>query len=339
LVRWDKSSAADVARYKVFSREAAAITAGFDDITVEGADTQSARIEDLKNDVLYEVFVRAQDEVGNESADSPHITAAPVPVRDFFDLYREAGGSETGGCASAGPSGALLALALPLAAQAASLETEQLWALELKAGPYLPAVDSEAGLTVVPGGVRRPYGEVFADNRTLMWRFQLDRQLWHGFGSAGVGLASGYWQAHGKGRFTGGARATDATDFNILPNALFAVYRFDWPANRWRWMPLVPYAKAGLAWYAWWITDGVGDVSTNTGSRGRGGTWGYELSAGIMLRLDALDPQLAAEMDNDSGINTTSLFVEVTTSSVDDFGGQSFVLSDDRWAAGLALEF
>lgn len=68
------------------------------------------RVEGLANGTPYTVTAFAKSDAGNESAESAAFgtQVAPQPVRDFFDVYVDSGGRDTGGCGS-GPAG-LLAL-------------------------------------------------------------------------------------------------------------------------------------------------------------------------------------------------------------------------------------
>lgn len=86
---------------------------------VRAGDRPDARIEGLVNGDTYEVRVFAFSEADNQSDPSLVVTASPVPVNDFFETYKAAGGVEEGGCASgtAGPV-AIGAVALLLAALA-----------------------------------------------------------------------------------------------------------------------------------------------------------------------------------------------------------------------------
>lgn len=52
----------------------------------------------LTNDVTYEVRAKAKDKAGNYSREwSEPITGTPVPVDDFWEAYKKAGGKEDGG--------------------------------------------------------------------------------------------------------------------------------------------------------------------------------------------------------------------------------------------------
>jgi hypothetical protein len=82
------------------------------------------------------------------------------------------------------------------------------------------------------------------------------------------------------------------------------------------------------------VTDGAGR------SRREGATNGWSVTGGLAFLLDFLDPSLARELDRDSGVNHTYLFVELTRSDIDDFGSsRSWSLSDERFSIGAGLMF
>jgi hypothetical protein len=89
------------------------------------APTQtSARIEGLQNGAPYVVGVAALDRKGNASPIVQVVQGEPIPTRDFYQGYREAGGEAEGGFCAVGhrpaprpvevAGGALVALALVL---------------------------------------------------------------------------------------------------------------------------------------------------------------------------------------------------------------------------------
>ncbi len=84
---------------------------------VSGNGLRSNRIGGLKNGVTYDVTVQAFSPGGNPSDASNIITGTPVPVNDFWRIYKNEGGRESGGCA-AGAAGMLALLAVPLALRA-----------------------------------------------------------------------------------------------------------------------------------------------------------------------------------------------------------------------------
>jgi hypothetical protein len=190
---------------------------------------------------------------------------------------------------------------------------------EVSLGGYRPNIDSDPSL-----GGKTPFTTAFGTGRSLIVRVDLAYSLFVDFGSLDVGIGGGFTEKFGKGVFTSnGAPSPDSTAIKIIPIRLSVTYRFDVLANRYRWMPLAPYARVSLDRYNWWVTNGAGDVSNAQGRAGRGATNGYSFSGGVALLLDAIDPGLAREMDRDTGINHTYLFVDFTKSFIRDFGSSS----------------
>lgn len=68
-------------------------------------------IDSLLNGTTYEVVLRARDGAGNESVDSELNAGTPIRTIGFWGAFRDAGGTETGGCSLA-PGQALGLLAL-----------------------------------------------------------------------------------------------------------------------------------------------------------------------------------------------------------------------------------
>jgi hypothetical protein len=66
------------------------------------------------------------------------------------------------------------------------------------------------------------------------------------------------------------------------------------------------------------------------------------VTGGLALLLDIIDRQTAREFDNQTGVNHTYLFFEVTKRTVDDFGSSSsWSLSDKSvgYNGGLLFVF
>jgi hypothetical protein len=215
-----------------------------------------------------------------------------------------------------------------LAEDARRLRTPQHFALEMRFGPYRPNVDSE-----FEGSGRAPYREFFGDGNKLMMQMELDYQIFQKFGSAGIGLGIGYFAVTGKafdGRGTGLRTADDST-LKIFPISLSAVYRF----------PLVPYAKLGLDYAIWQVTDGNGEIASDgMGGRGRGGTLGWHGAIGVSLVLDFIDPDAAKVFDSEMGVNHTHLFFELNHYDISGLGQSNRMhLGDNTWTMGLMFEF
>lgn len=75
---------------------------GLDDHVCGSAtsDDHTGTVDQLVNGVDYSVAVAAVDEVGNVSVLSSPVCETPIPLTDFFELYRQAGGKAGGGWCS-----------------------------------------------------------------------------------------------------------------------------------------------------------------------------------------------------------------------------------------------
>jgi len=229
---------------------------------------------------------------------------------------------------------AALAVALPAAAQEPSQFASPRWgSFEFSLGGYRPNIDSEFGGT-------GPYSTAFGGKRALVFRADFTYTLFANYGSIDVGIGAGYTQRTGRGQKLDGTTSEDETSLKVVPTRLTLTYRYDVLANRYRWFPLTPYARISLDRYNWWVTNGLGNTAKAGNRSGRGATNGYSFSGGVAFLLDAIDPLLAREMDRDTGINHTYLFVDFTKSYVKDFGSSSsWNLSNDRVTISGGLLF
>lgn len=158
----------------------------------------------------------------------------------------------------------------------------------------------------------------------------------------------------------GACFSNDEHVVNVLPLSVLLVYRFDWLDKRFG-VPLIPYMKAGLAYYLWWFgsssefvvrkeVDESGQL-VEDGPTASGGTFGFVLQPGLAIDLGAIDRAAARVMDKEIGLNRVSAFVELHYAQIDNFGhpaerdvgGQrgptTLNLSDTTLSAGLAFEF
>jgi hypothetical protein len=213
-------------------------------------------------------------------------------------------------------------------------------AMEFRLGPYSPDVDS--GLS----NGATPHQTVFGTSTRLLYQLEVDYELLQSFGTLSVGMGVGYFRETAKA-FLGtsdgistGVRSSDETELRLIPVSLLAVYRMDVMAERWN-VPLVPYAKLGLNYTFWEITDGNGDVATLTqGGRGSGGTAGWQVTAGLALQLDILDQASMRELDRESGLNHMYAFFEYDHVDASGLGMSNRLhVGDNTWSAGLLLEF
>jgi hypothetical protein len=228
-----------------------------------------------------------------------------------------------------------VALAGLLAASgSARAESPRYGSFELGAGTYRPSIDSQAGLAAP-----LPYQDIFGGGRGWMFRVGVSRAIFTYPGSLELGFRTGYFRASGHslqvdpatGAITDLA-STDTTSFNVVPTSLTLTYRFDLLADRFS-IPFAPYGRVALERYNWWVS-GAGS-STKTGA-----TNGYSATGGIAFLLDFLDSGLARELDEDTGINHTYLFFDVTKSWVKDFGSsKSWDLSDEKASLAFGMLF
>jgi hypothetical protein len=232
-------------------------------------------------------------------------------------------------------------------------QSSQWFAFELKFGPYTPRIDQSAGLTGTPflDLFTNQYAEKRELGPRLLTQLEFDVQFFHKFGSLGVGATIGFYRrtthtfvlTDPPCEIGSCQRSGDETALNVVPMSLLLVYRFDVLALRWR-VPLVPYFKIGLAYYAWFIQNGSGGIATAfiDGQKrdGYGGSFGWVLNPGISFLLDVIDPRVARTMDAELGINHTYLFCELHYADVDGFrAGNRMNLSDLTLNAGIAFEF
>ena len=218
----------------------------------------------------------------------------------------------------------LLLLVALAAAFPAAAESPRWGSFELSFDTYRPNIDKELPST-------RPFETAFGTRHNMMFRVDAAYTIFSQWGSLDVGLGAGYWQKGGKGRLPDGTVSSDSTYMRIVPTRIHLTYRFDMLANRYRWMPLVPFARFSLERYNWWVSNGAGHVANFNGRGASGATNGYSFSGGLALDLGAIDPTLARDMDRSTGINHTYIFVEFTKSYIKDFGSStSWNLSNDR---------
>jgi len=211
--------------------------------------------------------------------------------------------------------------------------------LEIKFGPYSPNLDDD-----LPGS-ETAFEHIFGDGSDLMIKGELDLELWRRFGTLGVGGGIGYYSTSAEAfADTGGGGTTPSTStertgsetsITLLPMSLLAVYRFDWPAEKYR-FPLVPFVKLGINYTVWWINIDD-DTATYDGDEASGGTFGLQFNAGAALLLDVLEPSAAKTLDVELGINHTYLFFEFV--HVSSIGETRLNVGDTTWNAGIAFEF
>lgn len=231
-------------------------------------------------------------------------------------------------------------------------ESPQRFAIELKFGPYLPNVD-----TRWTGAGLGPYATIYGrtdelgaatgqPKQGLFSVISFEWQFVHLGGPFSLGTTVGYFRDSAAALIADtvdegeSLRSTaDKTNFNVVPVTLLLGYRFELLADRVR-VPLVPYARGGVAYGFWWERKG-GELSTNSaGQKSRGGSFGWQVNLGLMLRLDFIERGAALDLDRLTGINHTYLFGEWQFSHLDGFGSdKAMSVGDDTFLLGLAFEF
>ena len=305
----------------------------------------------LQDDVAYTVQVIGTDSYGNNSDPSASASGTPRHILDFYNIYRDEGGSAAGGhgCSSAGAATWIAALALlagllarkrkktrggaalvvlgALLAPGARAEWRvadrpaRKLLVGFKIDRYDPQIDSESAFAALPSLNDRPYHRIFHGRAPLRYQLEADWEVAHPFGTFLVGATAGYWQNFGKGLTADKKPSSDTALLDVIPFGLVATYRFDWLADHFARFPLIPYVQAGLMRALWASFSGTGSVSKDAvqGGRGSGWTWGYTTALGFAINLDAIDPELARETYVDTGIQRTSLFAEYGWTRLDDF--------------------
>ena len=197
------------------------------------------------------------------------------------------------------------------------------WGVELGVSLYRPAVDSEFS------NGAHPFAETFGSSRHLLSEAEVDRYVYHRFGTWGVGLRGGYYRVTGAAFLADGTRSGDETALSLIPFALSLVYKADRIPGL-KQVPLVPYLKAGL--------DGVVWTASNTGGSPSHTefTPGWHAAAGVALGLNFL------------GLGTTNpgaladpcaLFFEWDYAAINGLGfGRTLHVGDSTWFAGITFD-
>jgi hypothetical protein len=188
---------------------------------------------------------------------------------------------------------------------------------------YRPLIDAEFA------GAATPWATSFGASRRWMFSLRGGKALVRGYGTLEIGGGIGYLSASGRGRFLDRTVSQEKTGFMLVPLSLDLTYRVD-PVWERLGIPLVPYGRIALLRDQWWVTGAGGKSSMSGATNG----WGW--SGGLALVIDFVDPELAREMERDTGIRHTMLVVDVGRSTVNDFGSKkSWDLSND----GLTMKF
>jgi hypothetical protein len=225
------------------------------------------------------------------------------------------------------------------------------WHAGIRVGPYIPAIDAQLGMPT--GGADGPYEQMFG-GYSIMPVLDLERFLWTRMGQLGVAFSIGYmgkkahpWQAGSSPSDPNRPRANgDDNSFRLFPLSLGAVYRFSYLDDEYG-IPVVPYARGGLAYYIWWVTAPNGDFAEAcvgtatmcTTSTAAGASLGLVGSVGLAIRAERIDADAARSM-RESGIEHAGFYAEYSIGKVDGFGSDSkLAVGDATWFAGVDFEF
>jgi hypothetical protein len=239
------------------------------------------------------------------------------------------------------------------------------WHAGIRLGPYIPDIDLQfpQNANTEMGPYQAMFGDYYIDGKKhekrvwqVMPMLDVDRIVWSRFGQIGVGGSLGYMQKTAYAYADGTTeheeereRSTGSKNtFRLLPLAATVTYRFTYADDRWG-IPVVPYVRAGLAYYMWWIKGpsgtskvcegGTGEGEMCTDDKAYGGTPGVQVSAGLAIRAERVDAAAARSMRN-SGLQHAGFYGEVFWGRVDGFGSETKLwVGDTTWFAGANFEF
>ncbi len=216
--------------------------------------------------------------------------------------------------------------------------TPKYFTVQLTFGPYRPDIDSEFSGQPIK---RTPYADYFGNDRHLLMQVEAAYEIWQKVGTISAGLSVGYFSVDGPAPAADHSGPTgDKSTLRVVPVSLSAIYRFDYYLVRDD-FPIVPHAKVGLDWDYWQITDGNGQIATDSmGGHGRGGTLGWHAAVGVAVVIDKLDPDAAKAFDVEMGVNHSALVFEYGHYDVSGLGESNRLhVGDTTWTLGLLFEF
>ena len=234
------------------------------------------------------------------------------------------------------------------------------WDLEIKFGPYVPAVDSEFDLGEDEVG---PFEQMFGDGPFLMSGMTLDRYFVHPAGQLGLTGSIGFLSKKARAFQVdedGGVITNDDgvpirsegdwNRFRMIPMSLGVVYRYTQLDDLYH-VIVVPYGRFGLSYYVWWVTgpggsiaevptDDCPDLDGCTGDRALGASLGWQASGGLAFRLERIDRDAEVALRTELGIEHAGLVLEGTYAKVDGFGSdKKLSVGDVTWFGGINFEF
>lgn len=197
------------------------------------------------------------------------------------------------------------------------------WGVEIGVSLYRPAVDSEFS------NGNHPFGETFGSSRHLLSEIEIDRYVYHRYGTWGVGLRGAYYKATGASFLSDGTRSGDETALRLIPFALSALYKADRIPGL-KQVPLIPYVKVGLDGVTWTAN------STGGGASHSGFTPGWHTAAGVALGLNFLGLR---SINPGALADPCALFFEWDYAAINGLGfGKMLHVGDSTWFAGVTFD-
>ena len=198
------------------------------------------------------------------------------------------------------------------------------WGIEIGVSLYRPDVDSEFS------NGNHPFGETFGSSRHLLSEIEVDRYVYHRFGTWGVGLRGGYYSVTGVAFLADGkTRSGDETALRLIPFALSLVYKADRIPGL-KQVPLIPYLKAGLDGVVWTMS-GTGGSASHSGF-----TPGWHTAAGLALGLNFLG---MGTLNPGALADPCALFFEWDYAAINGLGfGKLLHVGDSTWFAGVTFD-
>ena len=221
------------------------------------------------------------------------------------------------------------------------------WHAGIRFGPYTPDIDKQFGRAT------GPYEQMYGGYEILPI-IDVDRILWTGFGQVGAGGSIGYMQKSAHS-FEHGSDPEDphrprspgsTNTFRLVPLALTASFRFTWLDDQYG-IPLVPYIRGGLSYYAWWVSADADTVCKDGGTapgcsknEPAGASLGVQGSIGVAIRAERINDAFDMASMRQSGIRHAGFYGELSLAKVDGFGSDTKLSVGGRtWFAGVDFEF
>jgi hypothetical protein len=226
------------------------------------------------------------------------------------------------------------------------------WHAGVRVGPYVPGIDAQIDMPI--GQYAGPYEHMFG-SYAILPMLDIERFFIRSYGQLGAGISVGYmgkkaraWLADSDPMDPNRERTSgDYNKFRLFPFSLNATYRLTYFDDNYG-VPLVPYARAGLAYYVWWITAPDGDFAESckgpqtdgcSTTKAAGASLGFVGSIGLAIRAERIDASAARSM-RESGIEHAGFYAEYSLGKVDGFGSEKKLsVGDATWFAGVDFEF